>query len=94
MRLSGNDLYVEAMQDVMQRLARIRWLEVMDEAGRARTIIEHREILRHLRAGNTQAARDTVTRHALETQKRHQDTLSTSVMRAGSLVVGGSSYVR
>ncbi|TYB84034.1 GntR family transcriptional regulator [Oceaniovalibus sp. ACAM 378] len=92
MRLSGNELYVEAMQDVMQRLARIRWLEVVNEAGRARTIIEHREILRHLRAGDAAAARDAVTRHALETQQRHQDTLAKSVMRTGSLVIGGSNY--
>lgn len=89
MRLSGNQLYVEAMQDVMLRLARIRWLEIIDQAGRARTIIEHREILRHVQAGDVASAQAAVTRHANETQRRHQDTLAMSAMRAGSLVIGG-----
>lgn len=87
MRLSGNDLFIDAMEDVMRRLARIRWLEVINEAGRTRTIIEHREILRHLRARDVDEACKAAHRHALETQKRHHDTLSAISRQSGFQMV-------
>lgn len=93
MRLSGNELFVDAMQDVMQRLARIRWLEVIDEAGRTRTIIEHREILRHLRAGDVDEACKAARRHALETQKRHEDTLIALSRQSGFQMVGSAYQI-
>lgn len=87
-RLSGNDLYVEAMADVMQRLARVRWLEISDHTGRMRTIVEHREILNHIRQGDVVAAQAAVTAHAMETTRRHQTTLAAAAVSNGAAIIG------
>ena len=87
-RLSGNDLYVEAMADVMQRLARVRWLEISDLTGRMRTIVEHREILNHIRQRDVVAAQAAVTAHAMETTRRHQATLAAAAVSSGAAIIG------
>lgn len=87
-RLSGNDLYAEAMADVMQRLARVRWLEISDDTGRMRTIVEHREILNHIRQRDIVAAQAAVTTHAMETTRRHQATLAAAAVSSGAAIIG------
>jgi DNA-binding GntR family transcriptional regulator len=59
-RLSGNPFLVKAIEGVMTRLARPRWLEVWSEASREQAWAEHRRILEGIRAkAPAQASRET-----------------------------------
>lgn len=86
-RLSGNIFFVRAMEDVMTRLGRARWLEIRTEAGRERTVTEHCRILGLVRAGNVEGAVKAVSDHAASAQTRHVEALMGGARRAGGLVV-------
>jgi DNA-binding GntR family transcriptional regulator len=69
-RLSGNPFLVKAVEGVMTRLARPRWLEVWTEASREQAWSEHRRILDSIRAKQpAEAARETVE-HIRDTRDR------------------------
>ncbi|MEP9368892.1 GntR family transcriptional regulator [Xanthobacter sp. VNH20] len=70
-RLSGNRFYMRAVEDLMVRLSRARWLEVWDESGRERSWSEHRSILGHIRAGAVQAAIEAVGEHISGVRSRN-----------------------
>ena len=55
-RLSGNELLVRALQDVLARLSRARWLEASGDEGRARARADHLRLLDLLGAGDAEAA--------------------------------------
>jgi DNA-binding GntR family transcriptional regulator len=69
-RLSGNPFLVKAIEGVMTRLARPRWLEVWTEASREQAWSEHRRILDGIRAkAPVQASRETAE-HIRDTRAR------------------------
>ncbi|HET8726726.1 MAG TPA: GntR family transcriptional regulator [Alphaproteobacteria bacterium] len=64
--LSGNRFLRDAVQDVVTRTARARWLLASSEEGRETAHREHCEILALVRAGNEDAAADALRRHGRE----------------------------
>ncbi len=69
-RLSGNPFLVKAVEGVMTRLSRPRWLEVWTEASREQAWSEHRRILESIRAKQpAQAERETIE-HIRDTRDR------------------------
>ncbi len=69
-RLSGNPFLVKAIEGVMTRLSRPRWLEVWTEASREQAWSEHRRILESIRGKlPDQASRETVE-HIRDTRDR------------------------
>ncbi len=69
-RLSGNPFLVKAIEGVMTRLARARWLEVWTEASREQAWSEHHRILDSIRAKQpAEAARETIE-HIRDTRDR------------------------
>ena len=69
-RLSGNPILVRAIEGAMTRLARPRWLEVWTEPSREQAWVEHRRILRFIRAKMPdEAAREAVD-HVRDTRDR------------------------
>ena len=69
-RLSGNPFLVKAVEGVMTRLSRPRWLEVWTEASREQAWSEHRRILESIRAKlPDEASRETVE-HIRDTRDR------------------------
>jgi DNA-binding GntR family transcriptional regulator len=62
-RLSGNDFYVRAVEDLMIRLSRARWLEVWTVEGRDRSWSEHRTILEQIRTNQVDEAVQSITAH-------------------------------
>ena len=69
-RLSGNPFLVKAIEGVMTRLSRPRWLEVWTEASREQAWSEHRRILESIRTKlPDQASRETVE-HIRDTRDR------------------------
>ena len=66
-RLSGNPFLVKAIEAVMTRLSRARWLEVWTEPSREQAWAEHRHILGFIRRNEPEAA----AREAAEHIRRH-----------------------
>ncbi len=62
-RAVENPFLVRAIQDAMQRLARVRWYGVWVDDGRERATREHREILRLIRQKRTEEAVSAMTTH-------------------------------
>jgi DNA-binding GntR family transcriptional regulator len=62
-RLTGNAFYVRAVQDLMIRLCRARWLEVWTVEGQERSKSEHLHILDCIRGRQVQAAETAVRKH-------------------------------
>ncbi|MEF2553980.1 GntR family transcriptional regulator [Aurantimonas sp. A2-1-M11] len=88
-RLSGNGFFVRAIEDVMTRLGRARWLEIRTEIGRERTVTEHCRILDLVRRGDVEAAASAVSLHAESAQARHLEALMGVARHNGGLVVVG-----
>ncbi|WP_244640086.1 GntR family transcriptional regulator [Aureimonas glaciei] len=89
-RLSGNLFFVRAVEDVMTRLARARWLEIRSLEGRQRTVTEHMNILDIVRRRDVATAVAAVTEHAQSTQSRHVEALMGNARGAAGLVVVGA----
>ncbi|WP_299361656.1 GntR family transcriptional regulator [uncultured Paracoccus sp.] len=86
-RLSCNAFFVRAIEDVMTRLGRVRWLEIRTEAGRARTVTEHCHILSLVRRGDADAAIKAISDHAGSAQKRHAEALMGGARQRGEIVI-------
>jgi DNA-binding GntR family transcriptional regulator len=69
-RLSGNPFLVKAIEGVMTRLSRPRWLEVWTEASREQAWSEHRRILGSIRAKQPQEAAREAAEHVRDTRDR------------------------
>ncbi len=75
-RASGNPFLVTAIDGVMTRLARPRWLEVWTEPSREAAFAEHRRILSHIRRNEPDAAADQAASHVRDTHARLIRTLA------------------
>jgi DNA-binding GntR family transcriptional regulator len=69
-RLAGNPFLVKAIEGVMTRLARPRWLEVWTEASRAQAWAEHRRILACIRDQQPDEAAREAAEHVRDTRDR------------------------
>ena len=69
-RLSGNPFLVKAIEDVMTRLARPRWLEVWTEASRDKAWADHRRILELIRRNMPEEAIREILEHNHHTRDR------------------------
>jgi DNA-binding GntR family transcriptional regulator len=69
-RLSANPFIVKAIQDVMTRLARPRWLEVWNEPSRDQAWAEHRRILALIRRNMPDEAVREAREHIRDTRDR------------------------
>jgi DNA-binding GntR family transcriptional regulator len=69
-RLSGNPFIVKAIEGVMTRLSRARWLEVWTEPSREQAWAEHRRILGFIRGNKPDAAAREVAEHISDTRDR------------------------
>jgi DNA-binding GntR family transcriptional regulator len=78
-RLSGNPFLTDAMQGVLTRLYRTRWLEVQSAESRDRVHREHSSIARAILAGDAAGAELATLEHLHGTAER----LVTSIARDG-----------
>jgi len=69
-RLSGNSVLLGAMESVLTRLYRTRWLEVQSADARDRVHREHESIARAIGAGDTAAAELAAIEHLRGTGER------------------------
>lgn len=89
-RMSGNAFFVRAIEDVMLRLARARWLEVWTTEGRERSIREHLHILELIRERRRDEAVEAITTHASDASRRSLAALmGDTKQRRGLAIVGG-----
>lgn len=61
--LSGNPFLVRALEDVLLRLARARWLEAWGTEGRARAHADHLHLLHLIETGQEDAACEHIRAH-------------------------------
>ena len=69
-RLSGNPFIVKAIESVMARLSRARWLEVWTEPSREQAWAEHRRILDSIRRNRPDEAAALAAEHIRDTRNR------------------------
>jgi DNA-binding GntR family transcriptional regulator len=69
-RLSGNPFIVKAIESVMTRLSRPRWLEVWTEPSREQAWAEHRSILDCIRRNQPDEAVRVAAEHIRDTRDR------------------------
>ena len=69
-RLSGNPFLVRAIEGVMTRLSRARWLEVWTESSREQAWTEHRRILSAIRNKKADEAASEAAEHVRDTRDR------------------------
>jgi DNA-binding GntR family transcriptional regulator len=69
-RLSGNPFLVKAIEGVMTRLSRPRWLEVWTEPSREQAWAEHRRILGFVRRNEPDEAAREAAEHIRDTRDR------------------------
>ncbi|MEN2980423.1 GntR family transcriptional regulator [Tistrella bauzanensis] len=85
-RLSGNAFFVRAIDDVMTRIARGRWLEIWSTGGRERAFMEHERIVELVTGGAGDEAAQAVQAHVRHGRDRLLDALKTQ--RRGFAVRG------
>lgn len=91
-RLSGNPFLVKAIEGVMTRLSRPRWLEVWTEASREQAWAEHRRILACIRAKQPLEAEHEAAEHVRDTRDRLLRSLNDDrrgLRARGFAIVGG-----
>lgn len=95
-RLSGNPFLVSAMEGIMTRLSRTRWLEVRTPAGSAQAASEHRAIVDAMEARDADAAATMVVAHIRSTGDRLAASLEGDRKRftARGLSIVGSADAR
>jgi DNA-binding GntR family transcriptional regulator len=75
-RLSGNPFILRAIEGIMTRLSRARWLEVWTEPSREQAWAEHRRILRYIRTQQPDEAMQEAVEHIRDTRDRLLRSLS------------------
>jgi DNA-binding GntR family transcriptional regulator len=95
-RLSGNPFLVAAMEGIMTRLSRTRWLEVRTPAASAQAASEHRAIVAAVEARDAVAATALVVAHIRSTGDRLAASLEGDRKRftARGLSIVGSADAR
>lgn len=88
-RLSGNAFLIDAMESVLTRLYRTRWLEVQTADSRDRVHREHASIAAAIRAGDSTGAELAAVEHLRATGERLATSVSTDRqrLRAGGIAV-------
>lgn len=89
-RMTGNDFFVRAIEDVMLRLSRARWLEVWTPEGRERSIREHVHILNLIRERRASEAVEAITAHASDVNLRSLGALMGNIDQRRGLAIIGS----
>jgi len=92
-RLSGNPFLVRAIEGVMTRLSRPRWLEVWTEPSREQAWAEHRRILACIRAKRPEDAAREAADHVRDTRDRLLRSLNDDrrgLRARGFAIVGGA----
>jgi DNA-binding GntR family transcriptional regulator len=89
-RLSGNRFLIDAMDGVLTRLYRTRWLEVQSAEARERVHREHDAIVAALRAGDAASAELATIEHIRRTDERLAASISENRqrLRADGVVLG------
>lgn len=88
-KMAGNDFFVRAIEDVMLRLSRARWLEVWTPEGRERSIREHLHIIDLIRERRVSEAVEAITLHATDVSERTLHALMRNAdQRRGLAIVG------
>jgi DNA-binding GntR family transcriptional regulator len=89
-RLSGNVFLLDAMQSVLTRLYRTRWLEVQAAESRGRVHAEHAAIAQSLLAGDVGASELATIQHLRGTGERLERSISADRLRlrASGISVG------
>ena len=80
-RLSGNEYLRTAMEGVMTRLYRTRWLEVQSVESRERVHAEHEALVAALLVGDVTGAERAATSHLRGTESRLVESLQGSRLR-------------
>jgi len=91
-RLAGNVFLVKAIEGVMTRLSRPRWLEVWTEPSREQAWSEHRRILGYIRARQPDEAAREAAEHVRQTRERLLGSLNDDrrgLRARGFAIVGG-----
>ncbi|WP_024516473.1 GntR family transcriptional regulator [Bradyrhizobium sp. Tv2a-2] len=91
-RLSGNPFIVKAIESVMARLSRARWLEVWTEPSREQAWAEHRRILDCIRRNQPDEAVRVAAEHIRDTRDRLLRSLNDDrrgLRARGFAVIGG-----
>jgi DNA-binding GntR family transcriptional regulator len=91
-RMTGNEFFVRAIEDVMLRLSRARWLEVWTPEGRERSIREHLHILNLIRERRVPEAVEAITAHGSDVSQRSLGTLMNNIeQRRGLAIIGATA---
>lgn len=90
-RMTGNEFFVRAIEDVMLRLSRARWLEVWNVEGRERSIREHLHILELIRQKRVSEAVEAITAHASDVSKRSREALLGNAEQWRGLAIVGAT---
>lgn len=69
-RLSGNPFFLKAMDGVMTKLSRARWLDVWAAPTREQAWAEHRQIVELIRHADPEAAAQAAANHIHQTRDR------------------------
>lgn len=80
-RLSGNRFLLEAMESVLTRLYRTRWLEVQSGEARERVHREHDAIVTALRARDAASAELATIEHIRRTDERLAESMASNTQR-------------
>jgi DNA-binding GntR family transcriptional regulator len=91
--LSGNHHLIDALDGVLTRLHRTRWLEVRSPATRERASQEHRAIVAALMDRDTEAAEIAIREHLHGTMRRLQLQLEDGrqALRARGITIAGGN---
>lgn len=91
-RLSGNPFIVKAIEGVMAKLSRARWLELWAEPARAQAWAEHRQIVAFIRQPDPQQAEEAAGAHVRHSSERLLQALNKErrFLRARGLTLVGA----
>lgn len=87
--LSGNRFLRDAVQDVITRTMRVRWLVANSAEAREVAYREHSEIVRLVRAGDAEAAAAALRRHGREVRRQAYEAIEVSQRYLGSRSFAG-----
>jgi DNA-binding GntR family transcriptional regulator len=91
-RIAGNPFLAKAIDGVMTRLSRPRWLEVWTEESREQAWAEHRRILGYVRAKQPEQAAREAVHHVRDTRDRLLRSLNDDrrgLRARGFAIIGG-----
>ena len=87
--LSGNRFLRDAVQDIVTRTMRVRWLAASKREGREAAHREHSEILRLVRAGDVEAAAAALREHGRDVRRQALEAIDESRRYLGARSFAG-----